>query len=321
MRFHIRGGDGSICKLASMTAKGLDRKMEFIRKENPGILIEKEFQAEDYTLPYLQFPNLKEVNFVTHLFTTRAGGVSKGKFESLNLSFSRGDDRADVMENYRRAAGAMGGKLSDFVCTDQTHTTNVRIVTERDRGKGITRKRDYTDIDGLITNVPGIILTAFFADCVPIYIVDPVHKAIGLAHSGWRGTVSSMGQALISKMYYAYGTRPEDCLAAIGPSICGECYEVGEDVAGAFRQAFEQPVGESEKEAADQKLILYKKRNGKYQLDLWRANELVLLDAGVLQEHICLPDICTCCNPGKLFSHRASRGERGNLGAFLKINK
>lgn len=279
----------------------------------------REVSVKGTSFPFLEFPSLTETGMVKHLFTTRAGGVSRGKYESLNLSFSRGDDPAAVTENYERVAIAMGGAVSDMVCTDQTHTTNIRLVTAADGGKGITRKRDYQDVDGLITDEPGVILCAFFADCVPIYVVDPMHRAIGLAHSGWRGTVAYMGMRLLEQMKEAFGTDAAQCVTAVGPSICRECYEVSADVAEIFCEAFGQQAGEDKREADEKKLILYRKENGKYQLDLWRANELVLLRAGVPQTQIAVTDICTCCNPQKLFSHRASHGERGNLGAFMKL--
>ena len=186
----------------------------------------------------------------------------------------------------------------------------MRLVTEKDRGKGFTRPRDYKDVDGLITNVPGLVLATFYADCVPLYFVDPVHRAIGLSHSGWRGTVNRMGEVTLQRMKEAFGTRPSDVWTAIGPSICQDCYEVSEDVAQEFISAFEG--------RADNRL-LYRKENGKYQLNLWRANELVLLESGVPKDRIAVTDICTCCNPQVLFSHRASKGKRGNLGAFLQL--
>ena len=194
-----------------------------------------------------------------------------------------------------------------FVFTDQTHTTNVRKVTAEDAGNGLTREREFHDTDGLITDVPGLVLSTFYADCVPLYFVDPVHRAIGLSHSGWRGTVNRMGKATIEAMRMEYGSRPEELRCAIGPSICQDCYEVSGDVSVEFERAF----------AGHENEILIAKENGKYQLDLWKANEIVLLDAGVLPEHIEITDICTCCNPDLLFSHRASHGKRGNLGAFL----
>lgn len=257
--------------------------------------------------PMLQFPALTETGIVKHCFTTRAGGVSADIFSTLNLSFTRGDDPDAVTENYRRVALATDVEFEKIVCSDQTHTTNVRVVTEGDIGKGLVKPKDYTDVDGLITNVPGLTLGTFFADCVPLYFVDPVHCAIGMSHSGWRGTVAGMGRETLCAMAENYGTVPADVICAIGPSICQDCYEVSEDVAEEFQRAF--PGYESE--------ILIDKENGKFQLDLWKANELILLDAGVKQEHISVTDICTCCNPKLLFSHRASHGKRGNLGAFL----
>ena len=145
---------------------------------------------------------------------------------------------------------------------------------------------------------------------MPLYFVDPVHRAIGLSHSGWRGTVNRMGEVTLQRMKEAFGTRPSDVWTAIGPSICQDCYEVSEDVAQEFISAFEG--------RADNRL-LYRKENGKYQLNLWRANELVLLESGVPKDRIAVTDICTCCNPQVLFSHRASKGKRGNLGAFLQL--
>jgi YfiH family protein len=199
--------------------------------------------------------------------------------------------------------------VSKFVFTDQTHTTNVRRVAAEDAGKGIVKERDYTDIDGLITNEPGLVLSTFYADCVPLYFVDPVHRAIGMSHSGWKGTVGKMGAATITAMKREFGTEAKDLVCAIGPSICQDCYEVSEDVADAFKEAFSGHADE----------ILLDKKNGKYQLDLWRANEIVLTEAGVLKEKIAVTNICTCCNPDLLFSHRASHGKRGNLGAFIYL--
>ena len=260
---------------------------------------------------YLTFPLIEETGAVRHLFSTRLGGVSDGIFASMNLSYTRGDEKAAVDENYRRIAGLLGCEPEDIVCSDQTHTTNIRVVEEKDKGKGIIRPKDYTDIDGLITNVPGIVLATFYADCVPLFFIDTEKKAVGLSHSGWRGTVGRMGQCTIEAMQKAYGTRPEDVIAAIGPSICQDCYEVSEDVADAFYREFHGP-GHGE-------AILLSKGNGKYQLNLWRANQIVLEEAGVLPEKIQVTDICTCCNPAYLFYNSESQGKRGNLGAFLGL--
>lgn len=268
-------------------------------------------RADGSRLPLLYYPLLEETGMVEHCFTTREGGVSKGIYESLNLGFTRGDERWAVEENFRRVAEALGSDVSRFVLSDQTHTTHVRKVTRADAGHGLTRDKYFFDVDGLITDEPGLVLATLYADCVPLYFVDPIHRAIGLSHSGWRGTAARMGRVTIEAMGREFGTRPEDLRCAIGPSICQACYEVSGDVAEQFAQEFPK----------DRETILEQKENGKFQLDLWQANERVLLEAGVPEEQIAVTDICTCCNPQLLFSHRASRGKRGNLGAFLMIKE
>lgn len=259
---------------------------------------------------YLTYPLLENTGIVKHGFSTRVGGVSEGVLSSMNLSFSRGDDENAVRENFRRMANALDVEEDSFVFSQQTHTTNVRKVTLEDKGKGLTRKLDYQDIDGLISNVPGLCLSTFYADCVPLYFVDPVRKAIGLSHSGWRGTVGKIGAVTVRKMQKEYGSNPKDIIAAIGPSICQDCYEVSEDVIMEFQNNFDKKYWNE---------LYYQKENGKYQLNLWKANEIVLEEAGVLKEHIAVTNLCTCCNHEMLFSHRATQGKRGNLAAFLAL--
>lgn len=263
-------------------------------------------------VPFLTFPLLEKTGCVMHGFSTRLGGVSEGFFSSMNVSFTRGDSKEAVEENYRRLGKAMGFSCENLVCSDQTHTTNIRAVTRADRGKGFDKPKDYEEVDGLVTNVPGLVLATFYADCVPLYFVDPVHRAIGLSHSGWRGTVGKIGKRTVELMEEQFGTCPEDVIAAIGPSICQECYEVSEDVILSFQEAFEESCWPK---------LFYKKENGKYQLDLWKANARILTEAGLKKEHIAVTDLCTCCNSGVLFSHRASQGKRGNLGAFLSLRE
>ncbi len=261
-------------------------------------------------ISYFTFPALDQTGLVRHAFSTRLGGVSQGQFATMNFSFTRGDDPEHVRENYRRMADVLGVSEEKMVLSHQTHTTNVRVIHEEDVGKGIARERDYQDVDGLVTDLAGVTLVTFFADCVPLYLVDPVHRAIGLSHSGWRGTVHRMGKVTLEVMRREYGTRAEDVIAAIGPSICQDCYEVGEDVVREFSETFEPD---------DQKRIFYQKKDGKYQLNLWEANRLVFREAGVLAQHIHVTDICTHCNPQWMFSHRAQGEKRGNLAAFLSL--
>lgn len=265
---------------------------------------------ENKGVTWLSYQAFEQFPDIVHAFSTRLGGVSQGIYSSMNLSFTRGDDDAAVYENYRRLAEAVGFSAEDIVTSDQTHTANVRLVTEEDRGNGITKPRPYTDVDGMITNVPGLVLATFYADCVPLYFIDPVHRAIGLSHSGWRGTVAKIGEVTVRRMQEEFGSDPSEIYGAVGPSICQDCYEVSEDVIEQFRAAFPQDKWDA---------LFYGKLDGKYQLDLWEANHQIMLGAGLKEEHISMPNLCTCCNPEFLFSHRASHGRRGNLGAFLGI--
>ena len=259
---------------------------------------------------FLSYPALERTGLVKHGFSTRLGGVSSGMWSTMNLSFTRGDDERCVRENFKRIAEAIGIPEQSIVCSDQTHTVNVRRVTRGDCGNGLTREKSFFDVDGMITDEPGVALATFYADCVPLYFVDVRRKAIGLSHSGWRGTVNRMGARTVEAMEREFGTDPKDLVAAIGPSICMDCYEVSSDVADQFVRDFPEKIHDT---------ILLDKKNGKYQLNLWEANRFVLEDAGIPRERISMPQLCTCCNPEFLFSHRASGGRRGNLGAFLML--
>ena len=270
------------------------------------------FDEMEGAVPYLSFPMFRDTGLVTDGFSTRLGGVSEGCFLSLNLSFDRGDDRAAVAENFRRMGEALGVRCEDMVLSQQTHTTNIRIVTDEDRGKGITRERDYTDIDGLITNVPGICLVTTYADCVPLYFLDPAKKVIALSHSGWRGTVGKIGKKTVELMHVKFGSDPADILAAVGPSVCQDCYEVSADVIDRFKEVFDRSAWDE---------LFYEKPDGKYQLDLWKANEKIFLEAGIRKDHIAVTNVCTHCNSEILYSHRAMGDKRGNLCAFLALKR
>ena len=261
-------------------------------------------------VPFLTYPLFEKTGVVKSAFSTRIGGVSKGCYESMNLSFDRGDDKDAVMENFQRIASAIGTNCHDMVLSRQTHTANVRVVTEEDKGKGIVRERDYTDVDGLVTNVPGICLVTSYADCVPLYFVDPIKKVIGLSHSGWRGTVGKIGKETVRVMKEHFGCDPADILAAVGPSICQDCYEVSGDVIEKFKEAFDEKDWDN---------LFYRKNNGKYQLELWKANESVFRESGICKEHIAVTNVCTHCNSKILYSHRETGDKRGNLCAFLAL--
>ena len=261
-------------------------------------------------VPYFTFPAFDELPGIIHGFSSRLGGVSEGCLSSMNLSFSRGDEPERVRENFRRIAESIGFSEKDLVFSMQTHTVNVRRVGREDCGRGLERPVGYCDVDGLVTNEPGVVLATFYADCVPLFFVDPVRRCIGLSHSGWRGTVGKIGKATVETMAREFGSEPGDILAAVGPSICQECYEVSEEVIGLFRENFAEELWPK---------LFYRKDNGHYQLNLWEANRLIFQEAGILPQHITVTDICTACNPELLFSHRASGGKRGNLAGFLEI--
>jgi YfiH family protein len=267
----------------------------------------------EHVVPVIGFETYRNYTWLTHGFSTRYGGVSDGIYKSMNLSFSQGDDERRVLKNHCIMAKTMGVELADMVYSHQTHTTNVLRVTREHAGMGFTVTRNFHDVDGFVTDVPGLMLVTAYADCVPLYFADTRLHVIGLSHSGWRGTVNNMAQATVDKMSYEFGSRPCDIAAFIGPSICASCYEVGDDVARNFRDRY---GAESEK-------ILTKKEaasEDKYYLNLHAANRINMLNAGISPQNIHVTDICTCCNPELLFSHRASKGKRGGLCGYMMIN-
>ncbi|MCR5251546.1 MAG: peptidoglycan editing factor PgeF [Lachnospiraceae bacterium] len=255
---------------------------------------------------------LDGIPWLINAFSTRLGGVSEGIYGEMNLSFTVGDDPEHVLENHRIVGRMIGVAPEDMVLAAQTHTANVMRVGEEHRGMGLVRERSYTDVDGIMTDAPGLCLVTSYADCVPLYFVDPVHRAIALSHSGWRGTVANIAQNTVTEMHKAFGSSPEELIVCIGPSIAAECYEVGEDVAEAFRNAYP-------KEEAGRILTAEPGKEGKYLLDLTEANVCNLRKAGVREEHVQKPDLCTACNASWMHSHRASNGKRGGMSAFLCI--
>ncbi|TAH72200.1 MAG: peptidoglycan editing factor PgeF [Anaerolineaceae bacterium] len=273
-------------------------------------------------VPYIEFPPLSEIPFITHGFSTRLGGVSSGMFSSLNLGSGSSpykDDPENIRKNFIRIADSIGVDPDSLVISDQVHKTDIRLVDNKDRGKGFTFPRDYKEIDGLITNTPGITLVTKYADCVPLFFVDPVNKAIGLSHAGWKGTVGRIGQITVEEMVKSFDSNPKDIIAVIGPSICMDCYEIGEEVANEFRKAF-LLVEDYKKEDDETQAILVENNRARYQLNLWEANRRVLLESGLGNEHIHISKVCTSCNSELLFSHRKTKGKRGSLAAFLALS-
>ena len=255
----------------------------------------------------LRFPAWEGLSFVNHAFTTRIGGVSEQEFAAMNLGFNRGDDPERVAENYRRFCEAAGFETESLVCGAQDHHINIRRVGKDQRGIGIWREKDRDSIDGLCTDDPSVTLVIYCADCVPLYFADPEHKAIGLAHAGWRGTAAGMAKAMVERMAQEFGSDPAQLQVAIGPSIGKGCFEVDEPVAVEFQKLpqWEKFVSGPERE--------------KYHVDLWECNRQFLLSAGVLPEHITVGQVCTMCESDLVFSHRKTRGQRGSNCAMLAL--
>lgn len=258
---------------------------------------------------YITFPLLSKLDCVNHAFTTRIGGVSEGMYSTMNMSFSNGDNYENVMENYRRMCNIINVDINKVTLSRQTHTNNVRIITEEDIGKGLSKERDYDNVDGLITNIKGVCLVTHYADCTPLLFCDPIKKVIATSHAGWRGTASEIGKITVEKMKEAFGCNPKDIIAAIGPSICQNCYEVDSPVY--------EPV--SQIPYLDKTKIFKDKGNGKYLFDLWETNRQILINAGISPKNIDVTDLCTNCNPDFFHSHRFTGGKRGILAAMIAL--
>ena len=276
----------------------------------------KDYKSGNHTVPLIESPLLQEIRGLRHGFSTRKGGVSKEHLSSLNLGFNLGDEREKVLENFRILGSLFEAKPEDFVLTQQTHSVNVRHVGREDRGKGIFRERNYTDVDALITNEEGVILTAFSADCVPILFYDKGHRAIASCHSGWRGTHGRILARVIEAMQREFSSKPEEIYIAIGPSICKNCYEVSEDVGEAFLDAF-PALREMTKNASPIERV----SEEKFHIDLWELNRWIAIENSIPAENISISGYCTMERPDLFFSHRYSQGRRGVQGAFISLNK
>lgn len=261
------------------------------------------------TVPYLTYNSLSEIKFINHAFSTRLGGVSVGEFTSMNMAFNRGDNPESVTENYKRICKSAGFEFDSLTASAQDHNTFVRDVTSENKGVGIYKPRDLQSVDALITNEKGVTLVTYYADCTPLFFVDTKLKSIGLAHAGWRGTVGRIGDKVVKKMTELYGTNPADIVAAIGPAISVCCYEVDKPCADNFYALSDLDISR----------FLFPKENGKYMIDLLETNRQILVAAGVKNENITVSDVCTNCNSELLWSHRATKGKRGTMSAFMCI--
>ncbi|MEG3068561.1 MAG: peptidoglycan editing factor PgeF [Syntrophaceticus schinkii] len=236
-------------------------------------------------------------------FTTRLGGVSRGCYSSLNLGYHTGDQTDAVTVNRRLAAQTLGINDERFVTVDQVHGDRVlAIESERDV---VAKKGSMAD--AMVTHLQDVALTILCADCQAVYIYDPLQRVIAVAHAGWRGTVTRVAANCLQVMAHLYGSRPRDCRTALSPAAGFCCYEVGESVCAAVKEAF----------PGLWQGLLAKKDTDRWHFNISQANSLVLQDAGVIKENICISKLCTICRQDIFFSHRGSKGATGRMAAVL----
>lgn len=243
-------------------------------------------------------------------FSSRIGGVSKGNWDSLNCGLHVADHPDDVVHNRRLIAEALGFTLNEWTCAEQVHGVEVQSVLHIDAGKGsLSRETAIPDTDALITQDSGVWLTAFFADCVPIYMVDPDRRVIALVHAGWRGTAGGIARLAVEAFQERHGSEPSQLMAAIGPSIGGCCYEVDHHVIDKL-----QPVLDRKDHAES---IITPAPNGKYKLNLKELNRQIMIKAGILPTRIECSNWCTSCRTDLFYSHRREQGQTGRMIAWI----
>lgn len=255
-------------------------------------------------------------------YTSRLGGVGKAPYGSLNCAFHVGDNPDDVIANRKLIAEAIGMKPESWTCGEQVHKNEVAIVTEQDKGRGfLDRESAFQDTDGLLTNVRGVLLSSFYADCVPLYFFDPVQEVVGLAHAGWKGTVAGIAKRMVDQMEEHYGSHKKDILAAIGPSIGSCCYEVDDYVMNQVKVWYDVSEGNEEDKGSSYEACHQQISNGKSMLDLKEVNRHIMIKAGILPEHIEITSWCTSCHPELFFSYRKENGITGRMASWIGLEE
>lgn len=252
----------------------------------------------DNGIKIYQFTNFLD-HGIGHAFFTRQGGVSREPFASLNFGGNLGDEPKDVLENHRKALGTVGRSLEKAFDVWQVHG-DLTVVTDKLRVKGEPHER----ADGIITSVPNLVLLMRFADCVPVMVADVKRNVVGIYHAGWQGTALKIGRKFIAKMCGEMGSKPNDLIAGIGPSICAKCYQVGEELVEKFAGEFGSGTRE-----------IFSLNSGGTYLDLWKANQVTLEEAGV--RNIEVMGACTAHNLTEWYSHRSEHGQTGRFGAVI----
>lgn len=253
-------------------------------------------------------------NGLTAGFTGRAGGCSEAPYESLNCGLHVGDKAEDAIRNRQLVAAALGWPFEAWTCAEQVHGNAVHQVKLADRGRG---RVDHGDAiagkDAIMTDVPGVLLVSYYADCVPLYFYDRRHRAIALAHAGWRGTAGAIAAATVSAMQQAYGSRPEELLAAVGPAIGQCCYEVDQPVL----QAMEPLVSDAEAGGVPRGSMVGPLADGRAAINLKEINRQIMIKAGIMPSNIELTKWCTSCGHSEFYSYRAEQGRTGRMASWI----
>ncbi|MEE9912227.1 MAG: peptidoglycan editing factor PgeF [Deltaproteobacteria bacterium] len=257
------------------------------------------------SIAYLQAPLMKACDFLTHAFCTRIGGASRDDYKSLNMSFREGDEEFRVLANWDKLSLAFEIPMENFLVLNQVHGDNIFVI--KPHGDYFT-SRETLNYDAIVTNRTNLAICIKTADCVPVFIVDRIKKIIAAVHAGWRGSALGITAKVVRLMQNQYGSKPQDLLAAIGPSIGRCCYEVDAPAADAFRQ---------QKNAED--FLFPGKRKDRWMLDLVEANRRQLLDGGIPDTNIETSGLCTVCRQDAFFSHRGSGGITGRQINFMMI--
>ncbi|MHA0855859.1 peptidoglycan editing factor PgeF [Paenibacillus sp. CMAA1364] len=253
---------------------------------------------------------------ITAGFTGRQGGVSQAPYDSMNCAFHVADHEVDVIHNRMRLVESLGMNLDAWTCGEQVHSNHIEIVYAKDKGRGNKdRSTAFQNTDGLLTNVPGILLTSFYADCVPLYFYDAQKQVVGLAHAGWKGTVSEIASNMVNQMKQEYGSHVADIKAAIGPSIGPCCYEVDDKVMSHV-YALEKEIGDH---ATPSSTWYQNKTAGKSMLNLKEINRHIMIKAGIMPIHIECTTWCTSCNNDVFFSFRKDAGVTGRMASWIGL--
>lgn len=258
-------------------------------------------------LVYLTIPAFDKTDIVNHCFSTKLGGISEGEFSTLNLGYATDDLKNNINQNYKLICDKINVNHEKLIFINQVHKTNIRIITKENYSENNYKKMKIDDYDGIVTNIPNLPITTVYADCVPLFFLDPHKKVVALAHAGWRGTLNKIGKKMIDIMIKQFSCDVNDILVGIGPSICKNCFEVESEVANQFLNSF------------DSTQYIENNNNGKYKINLWEINKQILLDEGIKQKNITIADLCTKCNQKYFFSYRGTSGKCGRLASIIEL--